>query len=154
LNKTIKSNKPENKGNMNNQQETKSISDFINAFSEALGRSDNKIGSTFYTEDGLFLPNNYPTISKDQLDKAKGTFLKNKKFNITYVIDEIVVKENFAFVQAEATATTTELNDDLSFTVVSRDLFILNKIDNAWKIYRYMFNDFTTEQAASWKKVS
>jgi len=139
---------------MNNQQETNSVNDFINAFGKALSTSDNNIISTFYAEDGLFLPNNYSTISKNQLDKAKGTFLKKRKFRIVYEISEIVVKENLAFVQAVATATTTELADELSVTVSSRDYFILNKIDNTWKIYRYMFNNFTTEQSASWKKGS
>lgn len=138
---------------MNNQQETKAINDFINAFGKALSMSDNKVISTFYAADGLFLPNNYSMISKDRLDKAKGTFLKNRKFKIDYEISEIVIKENLAFVQATAAATTTELDDDLSFTVESRDLFVLCKEDNVWKIYRYMFNDFNAEQS-HWKTAS
>lgn len=130
---------------MNTQNETKTISDFINAFGEALSMSDRKQISTFYAADGLFLPNNFPTINRDQLNKAKGSFLKNRKFKVNFNVSEVVLKENFAFVQAIAKATTTQLADDVSITVVSRDLFVLSKADNEWKIFRYMFNDLSAE---------
>lgn len=135
----------ENTIRMNTQNETKTIRDFINAFGEALSMSDHKQISTFYAADGLFFPNNFPTISRDQLNKAKGAFLKNRKFKVNFNVSEVVLKENLAFVQAIAKATTTQLGDDVSITVVSRDLFVLSKADNEWKIFRYMFNDLSAE---------
>lgn len=107
--------------------------------------SDRKQISTFYATDGLFLPNNFPTINRDQLNKAKGSFLKNRKFKVNFNVSEVVLKDNFAFVQAIAKATTTQLGDDVSMTVVSRDLFVLSKANNEWKIFRYMFNDLSAE---------
>jgi ketosteroid isomerase-like protein len=139
---------------MTKQQETRAIHDFINAFGEALSMPDHNKICSFYAVDGLFFPNNYPTLGRDQLDKAKGTFLKNRRFKIEFKIGEIVIKENTAFVQAIAQATTTELVDNLSFTVASRDLFVLCKDNSTWKIHCYMFNDFNNDQSARWETVS
>lgn len=127
---------------MDSEHETKAIRDFVNAFSEALSTSNNKIISSYYATDGLFLPNNYPTIAKDQLDKSKSKFLKNRKFEIHYEINEIVFKDNLVFVQAIANATTSTLANNDSVTVATRDFFTLCKENDEWKIYRYMFNDF------------
>jgi ketosteroid isomerase-like protein len=111
----------------------------INEFAVALSTPDSKSISNFYSDNGLFFPNSYPTQGKDQLENAKGKFLKNRKFTIEFEIDEIVIQNGFAFVNA--VATTTELTNGLLLTKLSRDFLVLREDSLSWKIYRYMFND-------------
>jgi len=125
---------------MSDLKQTEAVTAFINAFAEALSTSDSKSINSFYTEDGLFFPNHHPTLSKQQLEKAKGKFLKDRKFKIEFQIKQIETKADFTFVNALANATTTHLADGLSTATESRDLFVLRK-EATWKIYRYMFND-------------
>ena len=126
---------------MSDLQGTEAVTAFISEFAEALSSPDFKSIGNFYAADGIFFPNNHPTLSKRQLENPKGKFLKNRKFKIDFRIYEIEIKADFAFVSAFANTSTTDLEGGLITKTESRDLFVLRK-ETTWKIYRYMFNDF------------
>ena len=125
---------------MSAQNETKTITKFLNDYAEVLNSGDAKAVGNFYANDGAILPNGYRTITRKKLDAASGEFLSKNKFNIEYKIENIWISGENAFVESLAT-TSIGAAGQSPLTKTSRDLFILQKDQASWKIYRYIFND-------------
>jgi ketosteroid isomerase-like protein len=127
---------------MNIQEEKQAVEQFINAYAEVLNKGDKEQIPTFYEIDGLFMPNQMKTISGIELQKNKSdNFFKKVNFHIDYTVNDIVVDGRFAFVQALAKTTTTDIATNEQSIKTSRDFFVLHRASEEWKIYRYMFNN-------------
>jgi ketosteroid isomerase-like protein len=108
-------------------------------YAEVLNKVNISSISSFYTNDGLFMPDGFRTLKKDDLDAAGGKFLKSGNFKIDYDIKNVKVGNDFAFIDAIA-KTTTIGRGGKETSQNSRDFFVLRKDGTDWKIYRYLFN--------------
>jgi len=127
---------------MNTQEEKQTVERFITAYAEVLNTANRDLIPTFYAKDSLFMPNKMKTLSGHDLrTTTTGGFFKKVSFHIDYSVNDIAVDDRFAFVQALAIATTTDLLTREQSAKTSRDFFVLRKDDGEWKIYRYMFNN-------------
>ena len=127
---------------MNIQEEKQTVERFITAYAEALNTANTHLISSFYAKDSLFMPNKMKTLSGHELRRTTtGSFFKKVSFHIDYSVKDIAVDDRFAFVQALAIATTTDLLTGEQSAKTSRDFFVLRKDEEEWKIYRYMFNN-------------
>lgn len=126
---------------MSTQNETQAIHALISAYGKALNTADSKTIIDLYSSDGLFFPNHYQTLDKQHLISKTGKFLRGEKFSIDFQLKDVVVQDEFAFVQSTSTTTFRNLKEDKMVTKASRDLFVLHKEQSVWKIYRYMFNE-------------
>ncbi|SKC53989.1 YybH family protein [Ohtaekwangia koreensis] len=126
---------------MSTQDETQAINTLIDEYGKALNTADSQSIIDLYSDEGLFFPNHYRTINKHHLISKSGTFLKNNHFSIVFEIKDVVANGEFAFVQSTSTTTVRNLEEEKGVTKTSRDLFVLRKEQNLWKIYRYIFND-------------
>jgi ketosteroid isomerase-like protein len=109
-------------------------------YAEVLNSGNTVSIASLYTVDGQFMPEGYSSIKASNLNKIAENFLKKHAFEISYNIENISEAEGFIFVQAKA---TTKIKMDMLTEAAqhsSRDFFILRKVDTAWKIYRYIFN--------------
>jgi uncharacterized protein (TIGR02246 family) len=125
---------------MSAQNEAKTITTLINDYAEVLNSGDAKAVGSFYADSGAILTNGYNTVTKQQLDAASGGFLSKNKFSIEYRIENVTITGEYAFVESLATTSLTSAGKS-PVNKESRDLFILQKDQAAWKIYRYIFND-------------
>ena len=125
---------------MSAQNETKTITKFLNDYAEVLNSGDAKAVGNFYANNGAILPNGYRTITRKKLDAASGEFLGKNKFSIEYKIENISISGENAFVESLATTSISAAGQS-PLPKTSRDLFILQKDQATWKIYRYIFND-------------
>jgi ketosteroid isomerase-like protein len=109
-------------------------------YAEVLNTANTLSIASFYTFDGLFMPEGYSSIKAGNLTKVAENYLKKHDFEISYTIQNISEADGLIFVQARA--NTKIKSDTLPDGVQrsSRDFFILRKEDAAWKIYRYIFN--------------
>jgi uncharacterized protein (TIGR02246 family) len=126
---------------MSTQDETQAINALIDTYSKALNTADSLSIIDLYSDEGLFFPNHYHTIDKHHLISKAGTFFKDNHFSIVFEIKNVVVHGEFAFVQSTSTTTVRNLKEEKRVSKTSRDLFVLRKEQNLWKIYRYIFND-------------
>lgn len=114
----------------------------LDDYAAMLSTGASELIPSFYAEDGLFMPNKLKSFSKsDIIITTSGSFLVESDFEIEFTDKNIVIEGNYAFVSAIA---KTSSRDSLTRKITSnttRDFFVLRKIDNEWKIYRYMFND-------------
>ncbi len=126
---------------MSTEIETKEITALINGYAEVLNSGNAKAIGGFYTTDGAIFPNGHNSVHKKQLDVISGEFFKKNSFKIDYQVQNVTVGSDYAFVESVAiTRSNTPNNQPVNKT--TRDLFILRRDLETWKIYRYIFNNF------------
>lgn len=125
---------------MNTQNEIAAVTALIQAYADTLNSGNARAIGSYYATDGAILPNGYKTIKKEQLEQVSGDYLRKSNFTIDLRTESISIDGDYAFADSVATASSTAADGTL-LTKTSRDLFILRKKADEWKIYRYIFND-------------
>jgi ketosteroid isomerase-like protein len=109
-------------------------------YAEVLNTANTVAIASFYTFDGLFMPDGYQSIKAYDLAKAGERYLKKHVFHIRFDIQSVSEENGFVFVQANANTILNADQGPEAIQTSSRDFFILRKDDTVWKIYRYIFN--------------
>jgi ketosteroid isomerase-like protein len=117
------------------------IKEDIQNFASALNAGDIKRVLSFYSDEGIFMPEGFRTLKKNEIGKSRSKFLAEKKFNIEYENLNITINENYAFVEAIAKTSENHLKNLSKIQKTSRDFFVLHREDHYWKILRYIFNN-------------
>jgi len=126
---------------MNNQIEKSAIEKILYAYRDTLNTSDVYKVLSLYSNDGVFMPSNAPSaIGQEQLKIAYEFVFKTIQLNIEFFIEEIEISGNFAFARTTSKGTTLIHENGQIVPEENRELFVLHKIDEKWKIARYMFN--------------
>lgn len=123
---------------MSTQQEKSAIEQLIKDFTNALNQGLLNQVPALFTADGISMPDGYKSTESKKLGKAALQQFTGKDFKINIQIEEIEVDNNYAFVTGSA-----EVRTENRAPKISRDFFALRKDGEQWKIYRYMFNNFT-----------
>ncbi|MDB5263792.1 MAG: hypothetical protein JWQ14_3075 [Adhaeribacter sp.] len=110
-------------------------------YAEALNSADTALIPSFYTKDGLFMPESSKALTSGDLLKSSKSFLKKQRFQISFSVQDIVVDGDYAFVQATAKTSTSNFAANQEFSQTSRDFFVLRNEQDEWKIFRYIFNN-------------
>jgi ketosteroid isomerase-like protein len=121
---------------MEMQNEKQAVEALLAELAEALNAADTASIPLFYAEDGVFMPDGYKVLTRNELLKTGNSYLKRTGFKISFFITNVVINEPYAFVNAIAKTQTAEPLTNAA----SRDFFVLRKVSGEWKIYRYMFN--------------
>ncbi len=117
------------------------VEKLLYAYRDALNASDVNKVLPLYTNDGVFMPSNAPSaIGQEQVKESYEFVFKTIKLNIEFFIDEIVVKDDFAFARTTSKGTTLIYATGQTVPEENRELFVLQKRNEQWKIARYMFN--------------
>jgi hypothetical protein len=87
------------------------------------------------------MPDYTQTLTKSDLLQKGRSYLSKTRFHISYAIQDVTLKDEYAFVQATAQTRTVNPHTNTEVSKTSRDLFVLRKEQNEWKIFRYMFNN-------------
>ena len=121
--------------------ENKQVEKLVADYAAALNAARAELIPAYYTADAVFMPENTRKLTKSDVLKKGRTFLNKNRFHISYSIQDITVKDEYAFVQATAQTRTVNLNTNIEVAKTSQDFFVLRKDQNDWKIFRYMFNN-------------
>jgi len=127
---------------MKTPEQTEAIQNTLVDYAKALNTADIAAIPAFYTNDGKFMPEGHKTITNAALlKKAAGNHLVKSAFHIEYIIEDIIVEDEYAFVLANAKTLQKEGVNGTIIGKTSRDFFILRKVEETWKICRYIFNN-------------
>ena len=95
-----------------------------------------------YHKDSVFLPKNAPAVRGiDEITKSYRTLFEKIKLNTTHTYHHVSIHGDVAIVESQASGTLTILDGKKVVPANDKELFVLRKINNKWKIDRYMFND-------------
>lgn len=142
---SAQNNKITNKKNstkMENTTEISTIEKLLFNYQDALNASDVNKVLPLYTQDGVFMPQGGPSaIGQEQLKGAYEFVFKNLQLKIKFNIDEIViVNDHYAFARTVSRGTQLVHATGITGAEENREMFILQKENDQWKISRYIFN--------------
>lgn len=125
---------------MDNQNKA-AIEKTLTTYFGSLNTSNVKTAVGSYTPDGVFMPTKFPTATgTEQLVTAYENVFKAIQLNVTVKIEEIIVRDDFAFARTLSNGTTLIHATGETTPEENREFFLLRKENGEWKIARYMFN--------------
>ncbi len=129
---------------VNTIEEKNAIEATLKNYEAVLNASDVDGVLALYAEDGVFMPTEAPTAAgKEQVRAAYEHVFGIIKLDIAFSVDEIVQSGDFAFARTVSRGEVTVLAEGITLPEENRELFVLKKEGDDWKIARYMFNKMT-----------
>ncbi len=126
---------------VNTMEERNAIEAILKKYEAALNASDVAGVLALYAEDGVFMASEAPTaVGKEQIGAAYEHVFGIIKLAIVFSIDEIVQHGDFAFARTLSKGQVTVLAEGVTLPEENRELFVLKKTGDDWRIARYMFN--------------
>lgn len=121
--------------------EKEKIENLLGEYKKSLNSSDAKLAQSLYAKDGIFMPSGAPSaIGSDNILKSYEFIFSQIQLNIEFFIDEILVEGGFAFATTSSKGTTLIRANGETIPEENRELFVFEKVNDEWKIARYMFN--------------
>ncbi len=127
----------------NHQADEEAIRAILRRYEQALNDSDTDTVMTLYTDDGVFMPQHFPSaVGSSSVRTAYDGVFKAIKLNVKFDIVEVrKVSPSWAFARTNSTGTVKVLADDSGGPEANQELFVLEKTDSGdWKIARYSFS--------------
>ena len=117
------------------------IQNLIQTYRRALNEGDLDLVRSVYADDATFIPQPFPTATgiKDIL-ALYSNFFSNMDVDVQFEILEIELSGDLGFVHTRSHGTITPKGQKPEAGEGNREIFVVKKIDDAWKFYRYIFN--------------
>jgi uncharacterized protein (TIGR02246 family) len=129
------------------KEEKQKIEELLNVYKKSLNTSDAQLAQSLYTKDGIFMPTEAPSgIGSEGILKSYEYVFSQIKLNIEFFIEEIEVEGNMAFAVTSSKGIVKVLANGMELPEANRELFVFEKVDDKWKIARYMFNKTEPKQ--------
>jgi uncharacterized protein (TIGR02246 family) len=123
------------------KQEKQLIEGLLGEYQKSLNTSDANLAQSLYTKDGIFMPTEAPSgIGSAGILKSYEYVFSQIQLNIEFFIEEIQVEGNMAFAVTSSKGTTKIYATGDTVPEANRELFVFEKVNDEWKIARYMFN--------------
>ncbi len=123
------------------------IEQVLSTYEKSLNTSNAQLASGLYTKNAKFMPSGGPSaIGTENIKGSYEYVFSLIQLNITFTIDEIVIKGDWAIVSSTSKGTTLIRANSQTVPEINRELFVFEKENGAWKIARYMFNKMTAEK--------
>lgn len=123
------------------KQEKQKLEALLGEYQKSLNTSDAKLAQSLYTKDGVFMPTEAPSgIGSEGILKSYEYVFSQIQLNIDFFIEEIEVEGNMAFAVTSSKGTTLIHATGDTIPEANRELFVFEKVNDEWKIARYMFN--------------
>jgi uncharacterized protein (TIGR02246 family) len=117
------------------------IKQVIANYIEAMGRSRADVLASLFTDDGILMAVDAPTIQgAEQINAFFVHGFGALKIAAKINFDEITVSGEYAFVLTHSEVQITVKQANAVSNEKNRELFVLKNANGAWKIARYMFN--------------
>ncbi len=126
------------------KEEKQKIEELLGVYKKSLNTSDAKLAQSLYTKDGVFMPTEAPSaIGPEDILKSYEYVFSQIQLNIEFYMEEIEVEGNMAFAVTSSKGTTLIHATGETIPEANRELFVFEKVNEEWKIARYMFNKTT-----------
>ncbi len=114
----------------------------LQAYQAALNTSDTNAVLQLYAENGVFMPQHSPSsVGADAVRQAYVAVFDAIKLSVDFDIAEIlVVSPEWAFARTNSVGTVTVHATGESGKEANQELFVFQKVGDAWKIARYCFS--------------
>ena len=117
------------------------ITNIVDVYSKAISRSDAEALVSLFTQDGVVMAPEAPTMEgADQITAFFSHSFTMVRLDAKIYVDEIVGGGDNAFARCHSDVQLTLIETNTSHHENNRELFLFRKENDVWKIARYMFN--------------
>jgi len=111
-------------------------------YQDALNQSDTNAVMTLYASDGVFMPQNSPSsVGVDAVRKAYDAVFNAIALHVNFDVAEIhQIAPDWAIARTNSAGTVKVKATGGGGPEANQELFVFQKIDDAWKIARYCFS--------------
>ncbi len=124
---------------MNEAQE---ITALLERYEQALNQSDIEAVMKLYTEDGVFMPQHFPSsVGADAVRQAYDGVFGAIQLTVKFAIQEVhAIAPGWAFARTNSAGTVLVHATGETSSEANQELFVLQNVAGAWKIARYCFS--------------
>lgn len=120
--------------------DVKQISDLMTAYQNILNNANAANIKDVYTKDGTFIGQGFPTaIGQANIENLYSDFLSKLDFDIEFNIIEITLENDYGYIQTISRGTIVPKGQTAKNKEANREIFIVKKVNEQWKIHRYIF---------------
>ena len=111
-------------------------------YEEALNQSDTEAVMKLYASDAVFMPQNSPSsVGTAAVRKAYDAVFNAIKLTVTFDVAEVhQVAPEWAFARTNSKGTVKTHATGETSAEANQELFVFQKVGEAWKIARYCFS--------------
>jgi uncharacterized protein (TIGR02246 family) len=122
--------------------EEKAVDEVLKQYEAALNASDTEAVMRLYADDGVFMPQNFPSsVGAEAIRRAYDTVFGAIQLTVEFAVQEIQqIGENWVLARTNSAGTVKVHATGASNAEANQELFLFRKADGAWKIARYAFS--------------
>jgi uncharacterized protein (TIGR02246 family) len=111
-------------------------------YQDALNQSDTEAVMKLYAPDGVFMPQHFPSsVGADAVRKAYDGVFEAITLKVKFEVAEVrQIAAAWAIARTNSAGTVTVKATGGGGPEANQELFVFQKIDDAWKIARYCFS--------------
>jgi len=117
------------------------IRNLLQTYQRALNEADLDLVKSVYAKDAVVIGQPFPTATGIEAILALyADFLSKLDFNVQFDLLEMELKDDLGFIRTRSHGTIVPKGQKPTGSEGNREIFIVKKIEGAWKFYRYIFN--------------
>lgn len=117
------------------------IAALLETYARSLNEANVDLVRSVYADDAVFIGAPFPTATgRDAIVARYADFLGKLNFNVRFEVLEVELVGNLGFVRTRSTGTIVPKGQAPKGAEGNRELFVVKKVNGAWKFYRYIFN--------------
>ena len=117
------------------------IQTLLQIYQRSLNEANVDLVRNVYADDAIFIGQPFPTATGvDEIVALYEDFLSKLDFNVEFEIIEVELGDNLGFVRTRSHGTIVPKGQTPKGSEGNREVFVVKKIDGAWRFYRYIFN--------------
>ena len=132
----------ENKSSTSSVKDENEIRNLITSlYRDALASGDSEAVKNTFASNGVVMPPSSATYrGAENIKENYDNIFKNVSLDLQFDIDEVIIEGDYGFVRSTSDGFAKINATGESFPEVNRELFIVRKENNNWKIAFYMYN--------------
>ena len=117
------------------------IKNLLQTYQRGLNEANLDLVRSVYAKDAVVIGQPFPTATGIEAIIALYTdFLSKLDFNVQFDLLEMELTNDLGFIRTRSHGTIVPKGQKPTGSEGNREIFILKKIQGAWKFYRYIFN--------------
>ena len=117
------------------------IKNLLQTYQRGLNEGNLDLVRSVYTNDAIVIGQPFPTANGiDAIISLYADFLSKLDFNVQFDLLELELRDDLGFIRTHSHGTIVPKGQKPTGSEGNREIFIVKKIQGAWKFYRYIFN--------------
>jgi uncharacterized protein (TIGR02246 family) len=117
------------------------IRNLLQTYQRALNEANLDLVRSVYTKDSVVIGQPFPTATGIEAILALyADFLSKLDFNVQFDLLEMELRDDLGFIRTRSHGTIVPKGQKPAGSEGNREIFIVKRIEGAWKFYRYIFN--------------